>query len=97
MHSTSIKEHPREEPAMTATTDNKRRELAHRTNNGIEVALFWNETSDRVTIELSDTRLDESIEFNVAGADALDAFYHPYAYAHGRVPPRSAICEAVRR
>jgi hypothetical protein len=68
------------------TTAIERRELAQRTNHGIEVALFWSESSNLVTIEITDTRLDEFIEFEVAGADALDAFYHPYAYACARRP-----------
>jgi hypothetical protein len=78
------------------TTAIQRRELAQRTNHGIEVALFWSESNNRVTIEITDTRLEELIEFEVAGADALDAFYHPYAYAFARRPGvRFAIAEAV--
>ena len=72
------------------------RELAQRTNHGIEVALFWSESSNRVTIEITDSRLGESIEFEVAGADALDAFNHPYAYAFTRRPlARFTITEAM--
>jgi hypothetical protein len=71
---------------MTMRADNQRRELAHRTNNGIEVALFWSEPTDQVIVEISDTRTAETIEFEVAGADALDAFHHPYAYAYARSP-----------
>jgi hypothetical protein len=58
-----------------------RRELAHRANNGIEVSLFWSKAGNRVTIEVFDQRFDEGFELEVAGADALDAFNHPYAYA----------------
>jgi hypothetical protein len=66
---------------MTATAFSQRRELAHRTSDGIEVTLFWSEPSDRVTIALVDTRSDEDLEFDVDGSAALDAFNHPYAYA----------------
>ena len=63
-------------------------ELAHRSTDGIEVSLFWSKPSDRVTIELVDCRLDQRLDFEVARHTALDAFYHPYAYATRR--PRHA-------
>ena len=66
---------------MTATAFSERRELAHRSNDGIEVTLFWSKPSDRVTIAVVDTRSDEALEFEVDGSAALDAFKHPYAYA----------------
>lgn len=66
---------------MTATAFTERRELAHRTSDGIEVTLFWSKTSDRITIAVIDTRSYEILEFEVDGGAALDAFNHPYAYA----------------
>jgi hypothetical protein len=69
---------------MTATAFRERRELAHRTSDGIDVTLFWNQASDRVTIAVIDTRSDEALEFDVDGSAALDAFKHPYAYAAAR-------------
>jgi hypothetical protein len=66
---------------MTATASTERRELAHRTSDGIEVTMFWSKPSDRVTIAVLDTRSDDALEFEVDGSDALDAFNHPYAYA----------------
>jgi len=66
--------------AMT-TVATLRRELAHRSTDGIEVSLFWSKPSNRVTIELVDERIDERFEFEVAHEKALDAFRHPYAYA----------------
>jgi hypothetical protein len=81
---------------MTTTADSQRRELARRTNHGLEVALFWTKSSNRVTIEVADARLDDFIAFEVAGPDALDAFYHPYTYAFvGRPDARRAIAEAA--
>ena len=67
---------------MTTTAFSERRELAHRTSDGIEVTLFWSKPSDRVTIAVVDTRSDEALEFDVAGSAALDAFNHPSAYAY---------------
>lgn len=66
---------------MTATALTDRRELAHRTADGIEVTLYWSQRSDRITIVVVDTRSDEALEFDVVGGAALDAFNHPYAYA----------------
>jgi hypothetical protein len=66
---------------MTATALNDRRELAHRTSDGIEVTLFWSKPSTQVTVAVLDSRSDEALEFDVEGTAALDAFNHPYAYA----------------
>ena len=66
---------------MTATAFTERRELAHRTSDGIEVTLFWSKATNRVTIAVLDSRSDEGLEFDVDGSAALDAFTHPYAYA----------------
>ncbi len=57
------------------------RELAVRENDGLAVSLFWSNASDRVKVEVVDSRLDERFEFHVPGADALAAFHHPFAYA----------------
>jgi hypothetical protein len=57
------------------------RELNHRVNDGIEVRLLWNTETDRVSVSVAEPRYDVSFAFNVAAADALDAFHHPYAYA----------------
>jgi hypothetical protein len=65
----------------TATAPTDRRELPHRTSDGIEVTLSWSKPSNRVAIAVLDTRSDEALEFDVEGTAALDAFNHPYAYA----------------
>ena len=66
---------------MTTKELIERRELAHRSNDGIEVTLFWSKASNRVTISVYHARSATALEFDVDGADALDAFNHPYAYA----------------
>jgi hypothetical protein len=63
-----------------STTTFKRRELAHRVNNGIEVSLYWDKVGDTLTLEVYDAKLDEYFELEVPRARALDAFHHPYAY-----------------
>jgi hypothetical protein len=67
---------------MTTTTpDIPIRELDHRTGDGIEVSLFWNSRTDRVSVAVADERSGESFELEVDSSDALAAFHHPYAYA----------------
>jgi hypothetical protein len=68
-------------PEMATSAAAERRELAHRTGDGIEVALLWTKSTDRVAIAVADTRSGEELEFEVDGSRALDAFNHPYAYA----------------
>jgi hypothetical protein len=76
---------------MTATTFTERRELARRTNDGIEVTLFWSQATNRVTIAVLDSHSDEHLEFDVDGSAALDAFRHPYAYAAAAQPRNLAV------
>jgi hypothetical protein len=66
---------------MSATAFCERRELAHRSSDGIEVTLSWSRPSTRVTVAVLDTRSNEALEFDVDGHFALDAFNHPFAYA----------------
>jgi len=56
-------------------------ELAKRATDGLEVALLWNRSSNRVKVAVSDERLCHYLDFEVAPADALSAFYHPFANA----------------
>ena len=60
------------------------RELAGRDGDGLEISLLWSKAADRVKVTVADSRLDESFELDIAGADALAAFHHPFAYAAGR-------------
>lgn len=60
------------------------RELAHREGDGLEISLLWSKTADRVKVTVADSRLDDSFELDIVGADALAAFHHPFAYAAGR-------------
>ena len=67
---------------MTATYPHCRdRELAHREADGIEVVLFWNADANCVRICVSDDRAGARFAFEPDPRHALDAFYHPYAYA----------------
>jgi hypothetical protein len=68
-------------PEMIASAATERRELAHRSTNGIEVTLLWTGSTNTVGIAVLDTHSGEELEFDVDGSAALDAFNHPYAYA----------------
>jgi hypothetical protein len=57
------------------------RELAHRSNDGIEVTLFWQPGTDVLTVCVCDERRGAYFEIEPEAKDALDAFYHPYSYA----------------
>jgi len=60
------------------------RELASRDGDGLEISLLWSKAAGRVKVTIADSRLDESFELDIAGAEALAAFHHPFAYAANR-------------
>jgi len=64
------------------------RELAQRQTGSVEVRLLWDAEADRVEISLHDSATDAGFHVDVAPGNALDAFYHPYAYApaHATAP-----------
>jgi hypothetical protein len=57
------------------------RELAARDNDGVHVLLLWHPAENAVSVSVEDARFGESFDIAVAPDRALDAFYHPYAYA----------------
>jgi hypothetical protein len=61
------------------------RELAHRSNDGIDVALVWHQRSGNLAVTVHDVRSGTAFELSVEnGAEALDAFRHPFAHAAWR-------------
>ena len=69
----------RREPDLSTT----RRELSRRQSGGFEVVLYWCDRPSAVTLSVSDAGTGELFEVEVPGADALDAFRHPFAYLRG--------------
>jgi hypothetical protein len=69
---------------MPATTT--RTELAQRQNDGIEVSLLWTRSDGSITVAVRHLATEESFELDVDPALALDAFYHPFAFAARRQP-----------
>jgi hypothetical protein len=57
------------------------RELASRESDGINVLLLWHPRENALTVEVEDARIGDGFQLAVAPECALDAFYHPFAYA----------------
>jgi hypothetical protein len=71
------------EPSTDATlreTDPEPRELAHRSNDGLEVTLLWHPARDRLTVSGSDHRTGARFEICADRHAPLDVYYHPYCY-----------------
>ena len=60
---------------------NQIRELAARRRAGLSVVLRWHPDDDAVTVKVADSSTGDRFEIRVDREHALDAFYHPYAYA----------------
>jgi hypothetical protein len=59
--------------------------LAERKNAGVQVTLLWTEDTDTVAVLVRDDGNDDQFELSVEpGANALQIFEHPYAYAAWR-------------
>lgn len=57
------------------------RELAERRSGTVEVLLLWHPEIDRVERSVRDLVTGAGFHIEVAPGNAIDAFYHPYAYA----------------
>ena len=62
-------------------TETSTRELAAREYGGVFVRLLWHPRMNAVTVSVEDNRAGDRFQFAVAADHALDAFYHPFAYA----------------
>jgi hypothetical protein len=56
------------------------RELAHRSNYGLEVTMLWHPARDEVTVCGSDRRTGARFEIRPERHLALEVYYHPYRY-----------------
>ena len=61
--------------------NHRTRELAIRESDGLNVVLLWRPGEDAVTVTVTDERTGDRFQLSVEGDRALDAFYHPFAYA----------------
>jgi hypothetical protein len=60
--------------------DTRFRELAHRSNNGVNVTLSWHAETDELLVCVYDERRDVYFEIHPEHEFALDVYYHPYAH-----------------
>jgi hypothetical protein len=63
------------------TGDTEMRELDHRSSDDIEVTLLWSARTNRVFVSVLERRTEALFHFEVAPAQALGAFRHPFAFA----------------
>jgi len=56
------------------------RELAQRTNKGVEVTLSWQPETDELLVSVCDQKHGAYFEIRPERYLALDVYYHPYAY-----------------
>ena len=57
------------------------RELASRESDGVHVLLLWHPRDNTLTVSVEDARGGDCFRLAIAPDHALDAFYHPFAYA----------------
>jgi hypothetical protein len=91
---------------MSSRTDNQQSavaiplDLARRASDGLEVLLLWDGSEGGLRVVVDDSRTGDSFELSISdGRTALDAFYHPYAYAAERKieVPRASSAPRRRR
>jgi hypothetical protein len=71
-------------PAAGERVSAPTRELAQRLSGTVEVQLLWQPEIDRVHLSVHDLATGAGFDIAVAPGNAIDAFYHPYAYAARR-------------
>ena len=59
-------------------------ELAQRAGDGIVVSLMWSRADNTLTVSIANTLTGEEFELEAHPENALDVYYHPYAYAASR-------------
>jgi hypothetical protein len=67
---------------MTISRTIIRKELAHRSSDGVDVTLMWarRDGVDELVVAVSDQREGAYFEIPTEAHLALDVYYHPYAY-----------------
>src|SRR4029450_11956754 len=77
---------PRRRPVTSTSAAPVWREMARRAGDGIEVALLWNGSLNRVKVMVSDGRQCRYLELEGAQPDAFPAFNEQCAQAVSRLP-----------
>jgi hypothetical protein len=56
------------------------KELARRQSEGMVVSLLWRRADGRLTVVVDDKRTGEHFRLPARRENALEVFYHPFAY-----------------
>ena len=83
---------------ISTPTDLTRRELAQRTNGGLEITLYWHPHDNGTSVDVLEMATEETISFPVPADRALEAFNHPFAHLGDRIEhePESVAFDASR-
>jgi hypothetical protein len=73
------------EAAMSAGTTTTWVELADRAGDGLDVRLYWNRSDGRVQVTVTHLATNRVAKLDVAPAEAMEAFHHPFAYQRSTV------------
>ena len=76
---------------FAGTTTSTWVELADRAGDGLDVRLYWNRSDGRVQVTVTHLATDRVAKLDVAPADALEAFHHPFAYQRASYDSRPAL------
>ena len=61
-------------------TRTRGRELARRTSGVLEISLRWSRLEDRLLVVVENLETEETFELQARRDNALDVYYHPFAY-----------------
>jgi hypothetical protein len=56
-------------------------ELAHRASDNVAVSLLWRRRDNRLRVAVANATTGAEFELDAHPENALDVFYHPFAYA----------------
>jgi hypothetical protein len=68
-------------PATVESATAPARELAQRLSGTDEILLLWHPATEQVELSVLDQATGAGFHIEVAPTNAIDSFYHPYAYA----------------
>jgi hypothetical protein len=74
---------------MNRQHNQKSRELAQRMSGAEEILLLWHPELDQVEVSVRDLVTGTGFQIDVAPANAIDAFHHPYAYSAVRTTTKT--------
>ncbi len=77
--------------APSTVTVNDLAELAHRSGGGIAVTLYWSRADGAVSLAVEHLANGRRFDLEVEPDRALEAFYHPFAFAERPRAGRASV------